>query len=1207
MNPSSIPLTKPHWRALLRHHLPIRRSPPGFALVVTLSLMVLLTLVAVGMLTLSSISLRRTSSTQAMAEARQNARMSMVLAISQLQSLAGPDTRVTASSTILDASAVKATGVWRSWEGSDHDASGRAILPKYDSKLKSGDPAKSIASSSDGRFLGWLASATAATSPEVKTLRGLSNMNGTGMVPMVSTGSVSTPDNHVFITPTLLEVTKGGTKGAIAWWTSGENSKAMVNTDPAPNPESIKDWQQRLRSNGRADATTFGLDEINNQKTAKHLPTTASLKLVNPSANLKKFHDLTAFSPGLLTNTATGGWRKDLSLMSENYASLPSTKLPFFTVAPGNDLEYSKSQASGNSGNPMLYHWANFGAVSPDQWWLGVPPICSWSALVNFTQQYRNFPSNGNAAKTAMNEPLAFGFPNERAKYFDQVRRIPQLARIQWIYSIGSRKVPGAAPSATATYNPGILVTPVMTLWNPYNVEMKVENYWVDVRFQPTPLEFEMKVAAQTLKLSSRNFMTDQQQYYRHFHLVIKNPFTLAPGASMIFSTTNKAPVINSNSQAIVHLQPGYTPGGGNLYTKIKDNGKTEIAVAASDRFEIKKITYETTDVRDWGGRGEGFGIFFDIRVNDPLFKNSDYPNIPVEYGTYLTPHRMKAAPFTDLGGPSAFSKIYPPITNPVSATASSIDVTAADPGSISSLPVASAVFCYRMASPFFAGSQYRHMYSKGLLQTNPLSGYSDASGHPINALYDFAFQEMNGWNGTSSVYPQWESATGSSYIVSGLAPNDGLTRCVMVELPTRPLQSLPELQHLDARSNNEQPPFQFNIIGNGSAQPLFLPDQVSTGAKSNDDAYLLNHLLFDDWFCSSIAPEVAEFGSSIRRTADQVYRDHLTQEQPLPNRLYLPAPGASSPSLDVAVAEAAVSGARSGVKDAKTGKYPFESIASKLLVNGMFNINSVSLEAWQAMLRQSRDAQVPYLASDGSTKLGAKSSFSYPRTSIAGDQGSNSGSKESNSLFPDAAEFAGNRVLTDEQIDALANEIVSEIKKRGPFLSLSEFVNRQLSTNKDLAIASTIQKSLDNLAKLGSSTKNPFARIQAVATEIKELPPGNPSYQFPEAALGSSAFGVPGWVRQADILRPLAPILSARDDTFTIRAYGDSRKNDAANTIVAKAWCEVTVTRQADYVDPSDPAAVTAHSALMKSAANQRFGRRYQITSFRWLTETEL
>ena len=72
--------------------------------------------------------------------------------------------------------------------------------------------------------------------------------------------------------------------------------------------------------------------------------------------------------------------------------------------------------------------------------------------------------------------------------------------------------------------------------------------------------------------------------------------------------------------------------------------------------------------------------------------------------------------------------------------------------------------------------------------------------------------------------------------------------------------------------------------------------------------------------------------------------------------------------------------------------------------------------------------------------------------------------------------------MLTEEQTDELATQIVMEIKKRGPFLSLSVFVNRQLTTDKDLAIASTIQKALDNLANLGSSSENSYAAIQAIA-----------------------------------------------------------------------------------------------------------------------------
>lgn len=1164
----------------------------GFALVVSLSLMVLLVVVAVGLLSLSSISLRSSASTQAMSEARQNAKLAMMMAISQLQSLSGQDTRVTACSNMIDPTAVTATGVWRSWEGTDHDSTGKATIPKYDMKLKAGDPAKQAAASNEGRFLGWLTSTTAVVAPDVKRISDVSSKSGKDMIPMVSAGSVIEPKSEVYMTPTMLD----GSKGAIAWWTSGDNAKAMINTDRAPKPTGITSWQERVRSNGRADAKTFGMEAVDDESTPA-LPSTGSLDLVaSKNTDLRKFHDLTAFSKGLLTNTATGGWRKDLSLMSENYSSLPAANLPFFTVSPGKDILYSKSQPNGTSGKPLLYPWANYAEAPPGQWWVGkFPPVCSWSKLVDFTQQYRNLPANGSEVKTSMQAPLAYGSPDNRTQFHDRVRRVPEIARIQWVYSIASRKVSGSNP---ATYNPGILVTPVLTLWNPYNVEITADKFVVDVRYKPTPLAFEMQVGSKAPWIYYSEYLSGESMWYKQYPLTINQRFTLAPGATRIFSLKKKEPVtdLNNVGNIIFDLEPGYTPGGGLLFTKIANDGTTEIQAAASENFKILRMfsAYRQTD----NGR---HSMYSDISVNGTNigFNRSAYNSAPDE-------------PDKTFGGTSLFKQYYPSTLTPVSRSISSIDVTAAAPGSIRSLPVGTVLFGYRSCSPFFRDDgSYRFMRSKGMLQTTLFPGYLTYGGHPINGIFDYALKEMNNWN--SDVAPEYDAAgNNSSYIVSGIRSRDGLTRCVMVELPTRPLQSLAELQHLDARGHNPEPPFQFNIIGNGSALPMLAPSQVSKDSQANDDSCLLNHLLFDDWFCSSIAVDVKDFGSSVERAAEQVYKDHLTLTTPLPNRFYEPSTGAAAPDINTAVADAAVSGPKAGAKDSKTGKYPFETIASKLQVNGMFNINSVSLEAWKAVLRQGRDMQVPYLAVDGSTKLGAKSSFSYPRTSIAGDQGSDSGSKESNPLFPDAAEFAGHRVLTDVQIDALAENIVAEIKKRGPFLSLAEFVNRQLSTDKELALASTIQKSLDNLAKLGKADttgKNPFAKIQATAPEIVKEPDNSPpryfGYQFPEAALGSSAFGVPGWVRQADILRPLAPVMSARDDTFTIRAYGDSR--DKTGKILAKAWCEVTVTRQADFVDPSDSAAVAPFSTAMKSAINRRFGRRYQVVSFRWLDPQEI
>jgi hypothetical protein len=96
--------------------------------------------------------------------------------------------------------------------------------------------------------------------------------------------------------------------------------------------------------------------------------------------------------------------------------------------------------------------------------------------------------------------------------------------------------------------------------------------------------------------------------------------------------------------------------------------------------------------------------------------------------------------------------------------------------------------------------------------------------------------------------------------------------------------------------------------------------------------------------------------------------------------------------------------------------------------------------------------------------------------------------------------------------------------------------------------------------------------------------------------------YGAPSYVKQADILTPIAPILSARSDSFVIRAYGEAQ--DSSGT-VARAWCEAVVERARDYVDPGDEAEIVP--AELTQEVNRTFGRRFKVRSFRWLNPGEI
>ncbi len=1164
-------------------------SDRGFALVVTLSLMVLLVIIAVGLLSLSSVSLRTSSHGSELSKARGNARLALLLALGELQRHAGPDTRVTAGAEVLNKTLSQnfppVTGVWKSWEGADHEPTG----PYAGRPLAPG----SYESEKAARFLAWLTSAPGTAGEPPSTIK------TAGTVALVGPGAVGTGADReklqIHLAPTL--VTTNGTKGGFAWWIGGENQKARITKPHEPTQNTAAGWATQMKGHSVADPKPFRMEAVlATPALADKVVSPGQADLVATAAALKAsrefFHDYSATSSGLLTNTATGGWRKDLSLLTENWARQPKSGMPFFRVKPGEDILYNLPVRGGDykPSRPLIYPWSDYRNPSSTAiYQMGA--ISSWECLSNFANIYKSMKRDG----AAIDVQFAYTDANDAVSNYDyhhKIRILPVLARMQWVFSHWAADPPAGSPAGTLEAR--LLVTPVFTVWNPYNVEIKYTlpgpgatrqtlSFWQRATL-PNSFRYTVDGTANT-KFNSlmttvggnKPFLMESFADARGWPwngtvvYSIKNTFTLKPGQTLLFSPVGDP----ARPDTELELQPGYRPTGGHYFTLLRDN-KAKI-IAPSSASMVADAKFDST----WRDGVTGVGLYLDMLTMPGAGTNWQYRTLA---------YRM-------IANRAIAASLYPPIGNLVSTTLAE--------AKLQPQPFMTTILGPRTASN-------THLAGKGLVQTSPISNYAEGgkaighsginlnypgSLHPINSPFDFSFKALAA--GDSFTPNSGPNHTG--YIITGFNAAKGLSRCVLTELPTRPLQSLVELTSWDARLDNPAPPFSYNGIGNSDASPLLPKDAVWNAENAavgkmdlqHDDSYCMNHLLFDDWFLSSLAPYTQGLGElDPQDTLKKTYTEFISGAAPLANRAY------KSITPDTSSAASIDSQFTKHIDPVDSWK----SIASRLEVEGMFNVNSTSVKAWRALLGHARGQKIPYYNAAATPALSSTEDYAFTRFSISGDVKSSSPTAISGT-FPGAAEFSGYRTLDDAFLNLLAEEIVNQVRRRGPFLSLAEFVNRQLSNDETLAIGGAIQVALDTVAKKSSAT-NIYAGLQSPGTVATANPPsvGMAGYKFPNAAVGYNAYGLPGWTRQADVLRPLAPILSARDDTFTIRAYGDSR--DAAGNITARATCEAVVRRTRDFVDSVDAAEITG---LPTSVPNQTFGRQFGIISFRWLDNDEI
>jgi len=489
---------------------------------------------------------------------------------------------------------------------------------------------------------------------------------------------------------------------------------------------------------------------------------------------------------------------------------------------------------------------------------------------------------------------------------------------------------------------------------------------------------------------------------------------------------------------------------------------------------------------------------------------------------------------------------------------------------------------------------------NKNLLPADDFINEITKGGFPKLAPDTDVVMQTGGAQSLTQFYNLWGPSDG---VMSG-----GVTNPVMIELPTSPVLSLGKLQHANISIHAHMPAL---AIGNSLASVYIPKNQVFTTFKNYygqerifyDLSYLMNEALWDSYYFSSYSlpydagrDDYDESGSSVSEMFDAVASG--TQTLPNPRMKLLADSREDVPALRTKLFEG---------DDSIKVTAPVRA-AENLLVEGSFNVNSSSVDAWRAVLSGARDSAIYQSGKAEESPLTPKNTqFSRFTQPVAGEF--------TGSSVSDGDKWAGFRSLNDDEIESLATEIVAEIGNRvastspepRPYLSLSDFVNREL-TNIDFGRTGVIQAAIDRAGlNRSENVSSPDSAISKDSLDNGNFPePEN--ILLADGSPGSASMSAPTYLMQADVLQAIGSFISVRSDTFRIRSYGQSL--DPLNQqVLAKVWYEAIVQRIPEPVNPSSdtPKDPDYWTALDANGDPQPFGRRFKVLSIRQLSEDEV
>ena len=1189
----------------------MRTRPRGFALVVSVLMMVLVSLLAVALLGLSTLELRRATTERDLAAARAHARLALTEAIGQLQREMGPDQRVSASSELLGAPVERHwTGVWASVreDGSPFLERDPDTGSWLDRRVEEGWDRETEARA-------WLVSGGAepragASGPRVRLV-------GPGSVGQESGGEVEVP---------LVDLNSAGElAGRLAWWTGDLGTRANIaspdrHADAEPDPAEPGRGFFRLLASQQAEPGLIGVGIELDPDQRRRLPSAGTVELAaEPPAGWsgEHFHDYTVFSQGVLADVRDGGLRRDLSAYLESGGRIE----PWRGLRGVEDNDLLLAEA-GQSRHQRV--GPRFGLLR--DWVRSAAPFSGKQVVADLPG---TDPEGGR-------ESEALALCNETPTRLDgqlEGGLQPVLVEATNYLQISAFPLTESYPFRFQLRHH---LYPRVVLWNPYNVELEFDpavvmiqgngrqEMWTEnehynsrgqvvFRSQGQWLSFEGGRST-SFNVGGKGIMESDgyvDPYMGSYYFSVPAT-TFGPGETLVFP-----PAYSAEYDGLSAYRPGsYDLSANQLSCEVSPDPSRSFYVSSSDigggvSYRPVKFWYAPTPY--WSNDGQGVkNQSDDTRVvmkaldgEGPVtFERFDalpqlaYISASLQYGAGREPRiawddqskmdielldRINPRPtlppdvrtregirmrwfdehFSNIvnagalaGSPRFFEESPFATWNPRASYA----VRSPWENLGGSLPSVGSA-----GGPWFFGIFTRDLYDGSVSWGEQVPVFRDGRyhGNPFgppqegrarNAVFELPRQET----GLVSM-GQFQNAKLSEFVWhpsfafgnSLVDPRLGLDHMDRTVPPT------------NSKAEDSVGGFYRGAIGWSS------DSQRSSGrnAWANTGRSLLQEMPESDYLSYDLSFEVnrALWDGYFVSSGDRLAKAALVADpvrHPLPNGRMLLSPWSGpSPALD------RVAG--------------FHTAARHLVVDGAFNVNSTRVEAWKAVLAATRETG------------GGESHFARVLAPVEGEH------RDGDSAADDSA-WAGRRALSDREIERLAEAIVEEVETRGPFLSLSDFVNRRLS-NDETGRRGALQAAIDR------------AGINAAFEDRYPLDNGEPlgDYKHPDNIEDSTrleqtlkpstmAWGAPGFLTQGDVLQVLGPMLSARSDSFVIRAYGESVGKDGE--VRARAWCEAVVQRTPEPIE-ADESGINPEDA----GEPGDFGRRFELVSFRWLRPEEV